>query len=329
MRARHGFASFLGPDIERFLAHKRALGRRYVVEEKALRLFDDFLLARDVLALEQVTPALIDDFLASRRRPRPRSYNHLRCTIGRLFAYLVSHGKVSRTPLQSPPRRARYQRSPFIFDQNAARRLLAAARSLTDGGSTIDRGNTYYLIFAILYGLGLRVGEVCRLCIKDVDLDRRVLVVRETKFYKSRLVPFGPKLETLLRQHLKRCNTGLYSSANPETALFRLRGGRAINPGTLSITFQSLIARLRLVIPPGVSRPRLHDLRHSCAVGTLARWYRDGGDPQARLHILSTFLGHVDINSTAVYLTTTPELLDLANQRFEAFAATTLREGLV
>jgi integrase len=64
-------------------------------------------------------------------------------------------------------------------------------------------------------------------------------------------------------------------------------------------------------------------------VGTLARWYRDGGDPQARLHILSTFLGHVDINSTAVYLTTTPELLDLANQRFEAFAATTLREGLV
>ena len=163
---------------------------------------------------------------------------------------------------------------------------------------------------------------------KDVDLDRRVLVIRQTKFYKSRLVPFGPKLEALLRQQIARCKTGLYGSADPETALFRLKGGRAVNPGTISITFQQLVRRLHLTIPPGVSPPRLHDLRHSCAVGTLARWYRDGGDPQARLHILSTFLGHVDINSTAIYLTTTPELLDLANQRFEIFAATTLREGL-
>jgi integrase len=241
---------------------------------------------------------------------------------------LVGHGKVAWTPLQSPPRRSRYQRSPFIFDRAAARRLLSTARSLADRGGTLDRGNTYYVIFAILYGLGLRVGEVCRLRVKDVDLDRRVLVVRQTKFYKSRLVPFGPKIEALLRQQLVRCRTGLYGSADPETALFRLRGGRAINPSTVSITFQQLVPKLHLTIPPGISPPRLHDLRHACAVGTLVRWYRDGGDPQARLHILSTFLGHVDINSTAVYLTTTPELLDLANQRFEAFAATTLREGL-
>jgi site-specific recombinase XerD len=132
MRARHGFTSFLGPDIERFIAHKRSAGRRFDVEAKTLRLLDDFLLVRQVFAFEEVTPALIDEFLASRSRSQPRSYNHLRCTIGRLFAYLVGHGKVSRTPLQSPPRRARYQRSPFIFDQAAARRLLATARVLAD-----------------------------------------------------------------------------------------------------------------------------------------------------------------------------------------------------
>lgn len=328
MRARHGFASFLGPDIEQFIAHKRSAGRRFEVEEKTLRLLDDFLLERQVRVLDAVTPALIDEFLASRPRSRPRSYNHLRCTIGRLFAYLVGHGKVSRNPLQSPPRRARYQRSPFIFDQAAARRLLATARALADRGGTLERGATYHLIFAILYGLGLRVGEACRLCVKDVDLDRRVLVIRQTKFYKSRLVPFGPKLEALLRQQIARCRTGLYGSADLEVPLFRLKGGRAVNPGTISITFQQLVRKLHLRIPPGISPPRLHDLRHACAVGTLARWYRDGGDPQAQLHILATFLGHVDINSTAIYLSTTPELLNLANQRFEAFAASTLQEGL-
>ena len=205
MKTRSQLSSFLCPDIERFIAHKRALGRRYDVEEKTLRLLDHFLLERQVLSLEEVTPALIDEFLGSRPRSRPRSYNHLRCTVGRLFGYLVGHGKMSRTPLQSPPRRSRYQRSPFIFDQAAARRLLSAARSLADRGGTLDRGNTYYVIFAILYGLGLRVGEVCRLLVKDVDLDRRVLVVRQTKFYKSRLVPFGPKIEALLRQQLVRC----------------------------------------------------------------------------------------------------------------------------
>jgi len=154
MKARHGFVSFLGPDIERFIAHKRSAGRRYQTEEKSLRLLDDFLIERRILTFEKVTPALIDQFLASRPRSRPRSYNHLRCTVGRLFAYLVSHGKMPRTPLQSPSRRSRYQRSPFIFDKAAARRLLAIARSLSDRGGTIDRGNTYKVIFAILYGLG-------------------------------------------------------------------------------------------------------------------------------------------------------------------------------
>jgi len=328
MRARHGFFSFLGPDIEHFIAHKRSAGRCFETEEKSLRLLDDFLLDQRVDRLEAVTPALIDKFLASRPRSRPRSYNHLRCTIGRLFAYLVGHGKVIRNPVQSPPRRARYQRSPFIFDQVAARRLLVTARALGDHGGTLERGSTYHVIFAVLYGLGLRVGEACRLCVNDVDLDRRVLVIRRTKFYKSRLVPFGPKLEALLCQQITRCRTGIYGSADPLVPLFRVKGGRAINPGTVSITFQQLVRRLHFRVPPGISPPRLHDLRHSCAVGTLARWYRDGGDPQERLHILSTFLGHVDINSTAIYLTTTPELLDLANRRFEVFAAATLREGL-
>jgi integrase len=61
--------------------------------------------------------------------------------------------------------------------------------------------------------------------------------------------------------------------------------------------------------------------RHSFAVSTLLRWYRQGLDPSSRLHQLSTFMGHVDPASTAVYLTITPALLQEASRRFEAFAA--------
>jgi site-specific recombinase XerD len=322
------FQSFLGPDMDRFLAHKRSLGRRYDVEENALALLDAYLVNNHIGGLDELTPTLVDQFLLSRPRSRPRSYNHLRCTLGRLFSYLVGHGKLTQTPLRSPPRRARYQRRPFIFDAAAAKRLLALAKTLPSNGGTMERGNTYLTLFAVLYGLGLRVGEACRLRIKDVDLERRLLQIRETKFYKSRLVPFGPKLEELLVRHLRQRQTALAGTPADDQPLFCLRGGRPINPCTVSQTFHTLVARLHLEIPPGVSPPCLHCLRHSFAVGALTRWYRLGLDPQTRLLALSTFMGHVDISSTAVYLTTTPELLEQANRRFQAFAAVTLREGL-
>ncbi|MGX5851133.1 tyrosine-type recombinase/integrase [Mesorhizobium sp. PL10] len=99
------------------------------------------------------------------------------------------------------------QRTPFIFDTDAASRLLALAKALPSHGGTVERGNRYFVLFAVLYGPGLRVGEACRLCLKDVDLERRLLVIREIKFYKSRLVPFGPKLGALLDQHLHQRKT--------------------------------------------------------------------------------------------------------------------------
>jgi len=328
MNRRTCFQSFLGPDIEQFLAHKRALGRRYDVEAKALALFDAYLLAQRVDHVSGITPTLVDAFLLSRRRPRPRSYNHLRCTLGRLFSHLVDQGKWGATPLRSPPRRARYERTPFIFDKVAAQQLLALAKALPNKGGTLDRGNTYFVLFALLYGLGLRVGEACRLCIQDVDLERRLLIIRETKFYKSRLVPFGPKLEALLIEHLRQRHAVTAPALREEAPLLCLRGGRPINPCTASQTFHMLMPRLDLEIPPGVSSPRLHDLRHSFAVGALTRWYRLGLDPQTKLLALSTFMGHVDVNSTAVYLRATPELLEQANRRFETYAAATLREDL-
>src|SRR5262249_2288323 len=149
------FLSFLGPEIEQFLAYKRSLRRRYAVEEKTLALLDAYLLENKVCSLVEITPALVDKFLFSRPRSRPRSYNHLRCTVGRLFAYLVDRAKLDQTPLRSPPRRGRYQRAPFIFGADTAMRLLALAKALPSNGGTIERGNTYFVLFAVLYGLGL------------------------------------------------------------------------------------------------------------------------------------------------------------------------------
>lgn len=322
-----GYRSFLAQDIQRFLAHKRSLGRRFEVEEKTLRLLDRYLVEQKIEHPGRLTADLIEAFLASRPRKRPRSYNHLLCTVRRLFAWLVNQGCLDRSPVQTRPRRQTSQRIPFIFDAAHARRLLQFARDLPNNARAPMRGRTYHAIFAILYGLGLRVGEACRLRVGDLDFDRRLLLIRETKFYKSRLVPFGPKLEALLRQYLQITTEGRRVRSS-DAPVFSFTGRGAIHPCTVSQTFHALVSRLQLEIPPGCSSPRLHDLRHSFAVGTLLRWYRTGMDPSAGLLKLATFMGHVDARSTAVYLTITATLFQEANRRFEAFAQPVLVEGL-
>ena len=106
--------------------------------------------------------------------------------------------------MQSRPRHATAAQTTFLFDRSQAQQLLELAAELPDNNHGRHRGEIYFMVFALMYGLGLRVGEATRLCRQDVDLERKVLVIRETKFLKSRLVPFGPKIEARLREYLQR-----------------------------------------------------------------------------------------------------------------------------
>jgi site-specific recombinase XerD len=309
----------LAPGIARFLEHKRALGRRFDTEEWALRLFDRFLVRQQVRTVDDVTPAIVDAFLVSRPRHRPRSYNHLLGVLRRLADWLVAHGHLDRSPVRNHPRRNTAERIPFIFDAKQARQLLTLAGQLPDGRSVRLRGPTYRTIFALLYGLGLRVGEVCRLRVEDIDHKRRLLLVQKTKFAKTRLVPYGPRIDDLLLQYLS-LREDLSGALTPDDPVFSVAGNRPVSRKTIGVVFRALVPKLELEVKPGLSSPRVHSLRHSFAVGTLLRWYREGIDPSARLLHLSTFLGHVNPESTAVYLTITDELLKVAGDRFENYA---------
>ena len=303
----------------RFVEYKRALGRKYHSEERELRLLVRFADGRGAGRLDQLTPALLEEFLASRPRSRPRSFNHLRGVVAGLLDWAVTCELLDSSPLQVRRRRVTSSRIPFLFDARQARQLLEAAAALPDNPRALQRGPIYRAIFALCYGLGLRAGEVCGLRLGDIDSSRDLLVVRGGKFGKSRLVPHGPRIAELVAEQAGRRRAGRAALA-PDAPLFSFDGHRCVHPGTASQTFHHLVAGLGLTIPAGVSPPTLHSLRHSFAVGCLLRWYRQGLDPSARLHHLSTFMGHVDPASTAVYLTITPQLLDQASRRFEAFA---------
>jgi len=322
-----GLTSVLASPMAAFVDHKRGLGRRFVTEEKTLRLFDRYLVSQQIDALEAITPAVLESLLASRPRSSPRSFNHLLGTLRRLFEWMVKQGLMADCPLTSAARRLTQQRTPFLFRPEQVRCLLEAAARLPARPGAPDRGATYRMIFALLYGLGLRVGEVSRLRVHDLDTPRRLLVIRESKFRKTRLVPFGPRIGMALADYLQQ-QLDRYGAIAPEQPLFSFsrKTARPICPNTISWTFHQLLPGLALAVPAGVAAPHLHCLRHSFAVGTLLRWYRDGRDPAARLLHLATFLGHVSPSSTAVYLTVTGELMQAANGRFARFATPVLEE---
>jgi integrase/recombinase XerD len=171
----------------------------------------------------------------------------------------------------------------------------------------------------LLYGAGLRVSEALSLNLADVDLGEAVIVIRDTKFYKTRLVPLGGELNDVMTQYAaQRKRDG--RSRNDDVPFFVTKLGARIPIRLIQLAFRRLRAHSGVRRQGGARcQPRLHDLRHAAAVHRLTAWYREGKNVQRLLPLLSTYLGHVDISSTQLYLTMTPDLLHEASKRFAQY----------
>jgi integrase len=319
------FESVLADPITRYLAAKRSMGCRFNTEDRLLRLLDRYLVDQGVQRIADIRSEILEAFLASRPRATGRSYNDLLGAVRRLLDWMVDQQELATSPLTAQTQRQSPPPPPYLYEPATIRQMLEYAAELPDGTRAPDRGPTYATIFALLAGLGLRIGEVSRLQCGDVDLQREVLLVRNSKFGKSRLVPFGPRLAARLRAYaaLRERRLGF---PTPEAPFFTWNGRSTVVTNSIRNAFRDhLMPRLALDVPAGTRTPCVHGLRHTFAVRTLLRWHREGIDPQERLNHLSTFLGHAGPHSTAVYLTITRELLEAANRRFEAFASPAFR----
>jgi integrase len=207
------------------------------------------------------------------------------------------------------PARAR----PYLYTNIEIERLMAVARDLPP--ATGLRRWTYHCLFGLLAVTGLRISEAIALERKDVDLQQSMLVIRSSKFGKSRLVPFVPSTGHALVRYAKQRDRLLPQLT---TQRFLVNDcGRPLESSNVRRTFYRLSRRVGLRGPDASHGPRLHDFRHRFAVDTLIRWYRAGEDVERRLPILSTYLGHAHVTDTYWYLSACPELMGLATQRLE------------
>ena len=242
------FRSSLADHLRQFLQFKQALNRKYRTEAAALRLFDGYLCEHNVADWKAIDSAMIDDFLKSRPRTRPRSYNHLLGVLHRFFAFAIMQQWTRQNPVTARPRRNTGTRIPYLFDLRDAKSLLAVSRGLPDKPRAPRRGLVYEMVFALLYGLGMRVGEVARLKLGDADLLCDTLFIRDTKFSKSRLVPMGPRLAQRLKRYIEECHG---STKGPDMPLFSFTKRGCIHEGTISHTFHTLGTKAESQYPTG------------------------------------------------------------------------------
>jgi integrase/recombinase XerD len=301
--------------IARYLALKTSLGRRYAAERRVLELLEAFLHADG---------GRTADLTLDRFSRWTQTLQHLMPTVRRNRLRIVRNLCLYRrrsepgcfVPDQADFPAPHQVRAPHIFTPGEIARLLQATRTLAATSESPLRPQVFRLALVLLYTTGLRRGELLRLTVGDYDPHDRVLLIRASKFHKSRAIPLSPDAGREVERYLRTRRRHRLPMA-ADTPLVA-HGTTTLHPYT-GVGFGDPVRRLLRdtgIVTATGQLPRLHDIRHGFAVNALLRWYRQGLDVQTKLPLLATYMGHVSIVSTHYYLAFVEPLRAAASARF-------------
>lgn len=298
----------VGDALQQYLQVRRALGFKL---REAGNLLADF-----VEHLERAGSATITCELALAWATEPvgvQPYRHkARLQVVRGFArYLHALDPTHEVPPADLLAYRRQRPEPRCYSEAQIAALVEAAGRLRPP----LRAATYRTLFGLLAATGLRVGEAIRLDRADVELDRGLLTVRDSKFGKSRTLPLRPSTIKALNQYGTARDR--LCPGPKEPAFFLSNAGTRLLYVSVRSAFVALARDVGLEPRAGKDAARIHDLRHGFAIQTLLDFYRQGDDVAVRMPLLSNYLGHADPVSSYWYLQATPELMLLAAGRLE------------
>jgi integrase/recombinase XerD len=292
--------------VDHYLAIRRAAGFALEPIEGYLRSFARFATHRGETRV--VATTAID--WAKLAKAEPQRHYRLQ-TVIRFARFMAAEDPRHQIPPAGIFRGHRPRPIPYIFSETEIAHVLLAARQLGPSGSL--RPHTYSTFFGLLAATGMRVAEARALHLQDVTVDG--LLIRQTKFHKSRLLPVHETTREALAQYLfhRRRVAGL------DPHLFVTRRQGQLSRTVVTQTFHHVLKAAGIPRESGRPRPRLMDLRHTFAVRALER------SPETRDQIgrhtlaLTTYMGHTCVASTYWYLERTPQLMVDIAATCEAF----------
>jgi integrase/recombinase XerD len=291
----------LSQHLADYLALRRSMGHKL---DDAARLLPGLVAHCDDAGVESLTVEVMLAWAQQPAVPAGSTVHARRMTAARGFArYLSGIDPGTQVPPAGLISSRRPRTTPHIYSDAEVAALLAVIPMVV---VSPFKARTFRMVIGLLACTGMRIGEVLALHDTDIDEGARTLLVRESKFGKSRLVPVHATTMTEITSY--RAERDRVLPARRDANLLVSNAGTALIYTQVGFEFR------RMLDAAGVGmtarrRSRLHDFRHTFAVRTLADWYAGGDDVAARLPVLSTYLGHRDPRSTYWYLTATPELL--------------------
>ena len=308
-----GFQSVLSVCMEKFLQEKHACGYAYREPARILQHLDNFLVQERLATCELPSP-ISRKWLAKKTHESAQTQSH-RITLVRQFSrFLVRLGYPAYVPDSTFTARNRSTFVPRMLTDEELRKFLQTVDALQPTARSPLRHLIMPEIFRLLFGCGFRVSEVRKLRVRDVDLNQGIITVRQGKFRKDRLVPPALPLVNRLRKY-----DACFENRPPDAVFFPgPNGRRPYSLRTIYTVFRQVL--LKCGIPHGGrgKGPRIHDARHRFACCVLRRWYQDGADLDAKLPLLATYLGHVNLSGTQRYLHLTAELFPEITARADA-----------
>ena len=293
----------LADAIRGLVGEKRALGYKYVSEERALARFELFC-AGAFPGLETVTRASVEAWIATARRRavKPATLQSLAAPVRELARWLHRRGVDAYVlPAGVLEKPARYV--PHIYSDRELAALFAATDRCHYCPEVPFRHLVMPVLFRTIYACGLRCSEARLLRVADVEIDTGVLQIRDAKGGKDRQLPVSESLrERLAGYHAKLAGQPgwewFFPGATPDVPL---------TLGNVNRNFRRFLWQARIPHRGRGHGPRVHDLRHTAAVNNLRAWFARGENVDALLPVLQTYLGHSSIGDTAYYLHLTAE----------------------
>jgi len=303
------FLSAMAEQMNDFFTFKKTEQYDYSSSIEHLRFFDAYLWRRGydlpiltVMILEQYAMSIQDKACNT-------IYNRLSAV--RQFSRYLNQFEPRSFVLQSIPVKRPALPRYYIYSLEQIGEILKETQNLRPKGAL--RPQMYKTLIALLYVSGLRIGEALGLNLCDLQLNDNRIFVRKGKFKKDRWVALDDSAVKALDQYI--ADRKLFSPSDRNGPAFIDRKGKRLSYDCASATFASIIRRLAIGENTCEKRPRLHDLRHTYATHCLARWQENNQDVNAKLPLLATAMGHVNVSSTAWYLHITSQMLEKANER--------------
>jgi integrase len=309
------YKSFLKGEFQEYIEFRLSLGFSMRNTNYVFIEFDNFLF-ENYSKSHNITRKMIIDYIATTKHLHSNSRGY-RVTLLRGFCkYLYQQNPKTYIPEPKLIKYGKRKVCPYIFNDKEIELILKKFKKMPKKNLLRE---TNFIIIGLLYSTGLRVGEISRLNLDDVDLKNRVLSIRRSKFYKSRLVPISDSVtDTLKLYKLKRLSHK--RTTNPSDPFFVGMTGNRVFENAISKKFRKVVNELNLLTDKG-TRPRLHDLRHTFATRALEQVYKNGKNPESFLPALATYLGHVNLTYTQTYLHPTNKTLKVAGDRFNNYSS--------